>query len=99
MSATVYNCAQCGNEREISESGDNIPECCGKAMLAAEPLPVCSAPASAEHSRMDDLGEPGLPSAVADAHRLGRLLARRLEADSAEAGAGSGAGCFKREQP
>jgi hypothetical protein len=58
MSATVYNCKDCGNKTEVAEPDGNIPECCGKAMLVAEPLPVCSAPASAEHSRMDEMGEP-----------------------------------------
>lgn len=49
---------------------------------------------------MDDQGEHGLPSAVADAHRLGQLLARRLEAQAEDAGEGSGVGIvIKREQP
>lgn len=59
---------------------------------------------------MDDQGEPGLPSAVADAHRLGQLLVRRLEAepvataddaDGMGAGKGEGEGgiVVKGEQP
>jgi uncharacterized protein YecE (DUF72 family) len=47
---------------------------------------------------MDDRGEPGLPSAVADAHRLGQLLARRLESDGAKGpGAMTGVG-LKQER-
>ena len=50
-----YECVDCGNQAQAS---DEAPECCGKKMREQEPLQVCEAPAGAEHSRFDDLGEP-----------------------------------------
>jgi hypothetical protein len=48
-----YECKNCG---KIEESGasEAVPECCGKAMEQAGPLPVCEHSATAEHSRLDE---------------------------------------------
>ena len=51
-----YECVDCGNQAQAD--GDQVPECCGKQMQEQESLQVCEAPAGAEHSRFDDLGEP-----------------------------------------
>lgn len=53
-----YECTNCGNQKEQSDEGSNIPECCGKQMEEVEPLQACQASTTAEHSRLDDLGEP-----------------------------------------
>ncbi len=53
-----YECVDCGNQAEAVAEGDQVPECCGKPMQKQEPLQACQAPAGAEHSRLDDLGEP-----------------------------------------
>jgi len=54
----TYECANCGKKKEQSAKESIIPECCGKTMLAVEPLDVCQTSTTAEHSRFDDLGEP-----------------------------------------
>ena len=54
----TYECANCGKKTEQNADEPNLPECCGKTMLAAEPLDVCQTSTTAEHSRFDDLGEP-----------------------------------------
>ena len=51
---TEFECVDCGNKKEAGEA----PECCGKTMQPAEPLPVCEVSTTAEHARGDDLGEP-----------------------------------------
>ncbi len=53
-----YECVDCGNQAQASAEDAQIPECCGKTMQEQEALQVCQAPAGAEHSRLDDLGEP-----------------------------------------
>jgi len=53
-----YECVECGNQAQASAADAQPPECCGKPMQEQEPLQVCEAPAGAEHSRFDDLGEP-----------------------------------------
>ena len=53
-----YECVDCGNQAQADDGETKIPECCGKPMAEQEPLNVCQAPAGAEHSRLDDLGEP-----------------------------------------
>jgi len=53
-----YECVECGNQAQASDADAQPPECCGKPMQEQEPLQVCEAPAGAEHSRFDDLGEP-----------------------------------------
>ena len=55
---TTYECKNCGGKVEADSSDANIPECCEKPMKKAEELPVCETSATAEHSRMDDFGEP-----------------------------------------
>lgn len=52
-----YNCTECGKNQTVPP-GEAVPECCGKPMKAAEPLPVCELSASAEHSRMQDDSAP-----------------------------------------
>lgn len=54
----IYKCDQCKGRKEIAD-GDAVPECCGKSMvIEAEPLEQCTLSGTAEHSRMDDMGEP-----------------------------------------
>ena len=55
---TIYECKNCGKKVEDGDPGATVPECCDKPMTKAEPLPVCNLSETAEHSRMDDLGEP-----------------------------------------
>ena len=55
---TAYECKFCGNTKEVEASASEVPECCRKPMIKAEPLPVCKASPTAEHSRIDDMGEP-----------------------------------------
>jgi hypothetical protein len=55
---TAYECQFCGNKVEVEESDADAPECCRKPMTKAGPLPVCETSPTAEHSRMDDMGEP-----------------------------------------
>ena len=53
-----YECSNCGKQAELSPEDAQNSECCGKPMQEAEPLPVCNASTTAEHSRLDDLDEP-----------------------------------------
>ena len=53
-----YECKDCGRKAETSDTGADAPECCGKAMAKAEPLPFCDMSSTAEHARADDFGEP-----------------------------------------
>jgi hypothetical protein len=53
-----YECSNCGKQAELSPEDAKKSECCGKPMQEAEPLPVCETSTTAEHSRIDDLGEP-----------------------------------------
>lgn len=55
---TIYECKNCGKKVEDGDTAAAVPECCDKPMTKAEPLPVCNLSETAEHSRMDDLGEP-----------------------------------------
>ena len=55
---TIYECENCGKKVEESGPDAKAPECCNKPMAKAEPLPVCNLSETAEHSRMDDMGEP-----------------------------------------
>lgn len=52
-----FECVDCGNKIEQDAADAAIPECCGKPMQA-EKLDVCRASSTAEHSRLDDSGEP-----------------------------------------
>lgn len=54
----VYECVSCGNTVEIRADESRIPECCGKQMKPSEELKACGLSATAEHSRLDDFGEP-----------------------------------------
>lgn len=53
-----YECENCGKQAELSAEEAQTAECCGKPMQATEPLPVCETSTTAEHSRLDDMGEP-----------------------------------------
>ena len=53
-----YECVDCGKQMELSAEDAQSAQCCGKPMKEAEPLPVCKTSTTAEHSRLDDLGEP-----------------------------------------
>jgi hypothetical protein len=54
---TEYECKKCGSKR-TREGSEEAPDCCDQPMVKAPPLPVCEVSETAEHSRMDDLGEP-----------------------------------------
>lgn len=54
----IYNCEVCGENKETDSVASNPPECCGAPMVKQESLPVCETSATAEHSRLDDIGEP-----------------------------------------
>jgi DNA-directed RNA polymerase subunit RPC12/RpoP len=54
----VYECNNCGRKIEERRPDAAIPECCSKPMTKAVPLPVCSLSETAEHSRMEEMGEP-----------------------------------------
>lgn len=54
----TFKCDQCDYQTELDLSAE-IPSCCGHAMVrVAEPLKQCTLSGTAEHSRMDDMGEP-----------------------------------------
>lgn len=53
-----YECEDCGRTTETADKSAPAPECCGKTMAEAEPLPVCDMSSTAEHARADDFGEP-----------------------------------------
>jgi hypothetical protein len=55
---SAYECKECGNRIEVEHPEKGVPECCRKPMKKAEPLPVCNLSETAEHSRIDDFGEP-----------------------------------------
>jgi len=54
----IFNCETCGSATEVEEMKSDIPECCGKPMKKAEPLEPCQASETAEHARLDKVGEP-----------------------------------------
>ena len=58
MAKKEYECKNCGSRREVEDLAANAPECCDTPMQEAEPLPVCEVSETAEHSRMDTMGEP-----------------------------------------
>lgn len=54
----TYKCEQCDGLKDVT-TDDKAPECCGKTMVAVqEPMAQCTSSSTAEHSRMDDMGEP-----------------------------------------
>lgn len=53
-----YECKNCGHKLTLKDPDTTVPECCHQPMEKAEPLPVCNLSETAEHSRMDDMGEP-----------------------------------------
>jgi len=53
----TFECVNCGNKIEQSAENSNIPKCCDKPMQA-EGMDACQVSTTAEHSRLDDLGEP-----------------------------------------
>ena len=58
MAKKEYECKNCGSRLEVEDKGANAPECCDTPMQEAEPLPVCEVSETAEHSRMDTMGDP-----------------------------------------
>jgi hypothetical protein len=57
MSATeAYECREC-HRREQAEAR-RVSGCCGQPMAAIDLLPVCDVSQTAEHSRLEDDGEP-----------------------------------------
>jgi DNA-directed RNA polymerase subunit RPC12/RpoP len=55
---TNYECTNCGHKIKVKSTVATAPECCKQAMIKTEPLPVCELSETAEHSRMEDMGEP-----------------------------------------
>lgn len=55
---TNYECKNCGHKVKVKSTDATVPECCDQPMAKTEPLPVCELSETAEHSRMEDLGEP-----------------------------------------
>ena len=51
----TFECDKCGSKVEATVA--EARECCGEKMKAL-PLPVCETSDTAEHTRMDDLGDP-----------------------------------------
>jgi hypothetical protein len=59
MSATTtYKCQQCGREVETAPENLERSDCCQAPWVAGDPLPVCTRPGSAEHTRFDAEDEP-----------------------------------------
>ena len=59
MAATqIYKCQQCGREVETPPENLENSDCCQAQWVASEPLPVCTHPGSAEHTRFDADDEP-----------------------------------------
>ncbi|MBL0714852.1 MAG: hypothetical protein JJV98_14250 [Desulfosarcina sp.] len=54
----TYKCEKCG--REVTEIPDDLTrsDCCQAQWVETEPLPVCTRPGSAEHTRFDAEDEP-----------------------------------------
>ncbi|MFZ0131183.1 MAG: hypothetical protein WAK95_01485 [Desulfobacterales bacterium] len=55
---TDYECKSCGRKVTVKSPDATAPECCRQQMAKADPLPVCGITETAEHSRMEDMGEP-----------------------------------------
>ncbi len=53
----IFNCKACGKKVEQADGDETVPECCEEKMKP-EPLPVCQTTGTAEHSRLNDPGEP-----------------------------------------
>ena len=54
-----FTCGRCGKKAPATaDSAQPPPECCGLPMVWGEKLPACGISTTAEHSRMDDMGEP-----------------------------------------
>jgi DNA-directed RNA polymerase subunit RPC12/RpoP len=54
----MYKCNTCGEEKELTDSKHQSPECCGKPMAKVVDLPPCVTSNTAEHARLDDLEGP-----------------------------------------
>lgn len=52
----TYECRKC--HRRAQAEAKRVPECCGQPMAAIDSLPVCDVSQTAEHSRLEDDGEP-----------------------------------------
>lgn len=54
-----YECDRCGKKQAApAEPPSTPPDCCGHPMTWGEKLPVCGVSVTAEHTRIDDMGEP-----------------------------------------
>ncbi len=59
MTATkTYKCQACGREVESAPEDIDRSDCCQALWIESEPLPVCTGPGSAEHTRFDAEDEP-----------------------------------------
>ena len=52
-----YECENCGKKAELG-ADDPQPDCCGKPMKKAEPLPFCTTSTTAEQTRFEDFEGP-----------------------------------------
>ena len=57
MDKCIFNCEVCGQKVELPDEPQETPECCGKEMKQME-LDPCRLADTAEHSRLDESGEP-----------------------------------------
>lgn len=53
----IWNCEVCGGSTKTAADAET-PACCDTPMRKAEEMPVCTTSTTAEHSRMDQIGEP-----------------------------------------
>jgi hypothetical protein len=54
----IFNCEVCGQQKTVEDTSSTVPQCCDRPMVKAEKLPVCETTETAEHSRLDQTGEP-----------------------------------------
>jgi hypothetical protein len=52
----TYQCSKCQRKKE--GDAERAPVCCGQPMEPIAPLPICGVSQTAEHSRLEDDGEP-----------------------------------------
>ena len=53
----TFECKLCGSKAEHEATQGEQPQCCDQPMQEVA-LPVCEMSETAEHSRMDNMGEP-----------------------------------------
>ena len=53
---TTYQCENC--KKAVYGEADNVPECCGNAMVIVEEPDTCVQSSTAEHARSGDADDP-----------------------------------------